>query len=381
MFVDEVSMLVRSGAGGDGIVAWLHEKRQPRGGPGGGDGGRGGSVVFVVDSELTTFSDMEAARVVRAEDGARGGSNRRHGRSGADRELRVPPGTTVYDARTGRRLVDLATPGERWVAARGGRGGRGNCHFASATDQRPLHAENGQPARERRLRLELRLLADVGLVGLPNAGKSTLLSRWSSARPRIADYPFTTLEPYLGIVERPDFGRFVLADLPGLIQGAHAGAGLGDRFLRHVERTRVLLHLVDLAPIDGSDPGANYALIRSELEAYGRGLSERPEVVAATKVDAVPEPARGEALRRLAAVVDRAVYPISAVTGEGLAVLLGALDEALGRAAPPPEVPGACPGEDGDGDRDEGGDDAAGCPGALPGDGAAPVLGPDPEDG
>jgi GTP-binding protein len=346
MFIDERVLVVRSGAGGDGIAAWRREKRVPRGGPAGGDGGRGGSVLLVADPELTTFGDMEHVRVVSAGDGERGGPARRHGRQGADAVLRVPVGTTVYDAASGRLLVDLASEQAKWVAARGGRGGRGNARFATATHQRPTEAEKGRAGRERRLRLELRLLADAGLVGLPNAGKSTLLARLSSARPRIAGYPFTTLAPHLGIVERPDFRRIVLADLPGLIEGAHRGEGLGDRFLRHVERTRVLVHLVDLAPLDGSDPSGNWRTVRHELEAYGRGLAERPELVAGTKADLLAPADLAAALSRLAAAVDRAVYPISAVTGAGLDRLLHALDEVLGSVptalAPPP-------GEEGDG--------------------------------
>ena len=339
MFIDERELTIRSGDGGDGIVAWRREKRVPRGGPAGGDGGRGGSVVFVADPQLTTFSDMEEIRTVRAPHGERGRGGNRHGRNAEDRVLAVPAGTTVYDVETGRKLKDLAQPGETWIAARGGRGGRGNARFASATEQRPLRAEPGGKGRERRLRLELRLLADVGLVGLPNAGKSTLLSRLSSARPRVADYPFTTLTPFLGIVELGDFRRIVMADLPGLIEGAHAGQGLGDRFLRHVERTRVLLHLVDLAPIDESDPAQNYLTIREELVRYGRGLAERPEVVAATKLDALDPETAKEALRRLSATVDRGVHPISAVTGAGLGDLLAAIVAALEAAPPAPAVP------------------------------------------
>jgi GTP-binding protein len=340
MFIDERRIRVRSGAGGDGIVSWRREKRVPRGGPAGGDGGRGGAVVLVADPQLTTFGDMEDVVHVRAEDGERGGPDRRHGRNGADRLLRVPPGTTVYDQATGRRLADLAVDGQRWTAARGGRGGRGNARFASATDQAPAKATPGRPGRERWLRLELRLLADVGLIGLPNAGKSTFLARVSAATPRVADYPFTTLAPHLGIVDLPDFTRFVLADLPGLIEGAHRGQGLGDRFLRHVERTRVLLHLVDPFPTDGSDPVASYRTIRAELEAYGHGLARRPEVVAVTKADVWPVgEAPAEVLSRLAAAADRDVHPVSAVTGRGVRALLVAVARALAAAPPAPAVP------------------------------------------
>ena len=330
MFLDERLITVRSGAGGDGIVAWHREKFVPHGGPGGGDGGRGGDVVLLADPQLTTFGDMEQVRRVKAQAGERGRGSKETGARGEDRVLPVPVGTSVFDADTGELLVDLVTPGDRWVAARGGAGGRGNARFATSVDQRPTQCEPGGRPEERTLRLELRLLADVGLVGLPNAGKSTLLSRVTAATPKIADYPFTTLEPYLGIVDLPSFQRFVIADLPGLIEGAHEGRGLGDRFLRHVERTRVLLHLVDVSPVDGSDPVEAWRTVRAELQAYGHGLADRPELVAATKVDTLPEgPERDAVLRRLAREVDREVHPISAVAGTGLKALLAAVGRAL----------------------------------------------------
>lgn len=341
MFIDERELKVRSGDGGDGIVSWRREKRVPRGGPAGGDGGRGGDVVLVADPQLTTFGDMEEIRLARAGDGERGGPSKRHGANGAHRVVAVPVGTTVYDAGSGRRLADLAQAGARLRVARGGRGGRGNARFASATDQAPTRAERGGPGRSRQLRLELRLLADVGLVGLPNAGKSTLVSRLSAARPRVADYPFTTLAPHLGMVELPDFTRFVIADLPGLIEGAHRGQGLGDRFLRHVERTRVLVHLVDPLPADGSDPVENYHTVRAELAAHGRGLDRKPEIVLATKVDVwARTDAVGELLSRLARAADREVHPVSAVTGAGLEAFLREVRRALAAAPPAPAVPG-----------------------------------------
>lgn len=340
MFIDERPLRVRAGHGGDGIVSWRREKREPRGGPAGGDGGDGGDVILVADPQLSTFGDMEDIRVARGENGERGGKNKRAGRAGRDRVVHVPVGTTVYDAETGDRLVDLSEPGERWLAARGGWGGRGNARFASATDQAPTHSEEGKLGEERTVRLQLRLLADVGLIGLPNAGKSTLLSRLSAATPRVADYPFTTLAPHLGIVDLPDFTRFVMADLPGLIEGASEGHGLGDRFLRHVERTRVLLHLVDPDPIDGSDPLANYRTIRGEVEAYGRDLATRPEVIALTKADVWgPDGPPEELLSEWAAAVDREVHLISAVTGQGLDDLLRAVVRVLADAPPAPEVP------------------------------------------
>jgi GTP-binding protein len=346
MFIDERLLTVHSGSGGDGIVAWRREARIPFGGPAGGDGGRGGDVILVADPGMTTFADMENVRQVRAEDGDRGGHGGRHGRGGADRVLHLPLGTTIYAQRSGRRLVDLVEPGQRWVVARGGRGGRGNTRFATATAQAPAYAEDGRPGKVRHLRLELRLLADVGLIGLPNAGKSTLLRRISRATPRVADYPFTTLAPCLGLVEVGEHIRFVVADLPGLIEGAHEGHGLGDRFLRHVERTRVLVHLVDLQPIDGSDPVEAYRVVRRELEAYGRDLAGRPEVLVASKTDLHAPggeiPSEGpwrEALSRLAAAADRGVIPISAATGAGVPVLLRHVARVLADAGPAPEVP------------------------------------------
>ncbi len=332
MFIDERVVMVRSGDGGDGIVSWRREKREPQGGPAGGDGGDGGNVILIADTELTTFGDMEITRHFRAEHGERGGPSKRSGAKGADRIMRVPVGTTVFDAETDELVIDLDTPNQRVVIAKGGRRGRGNARFATAVDQTPTRADPGTPGETRQLRLELRLLADVGLVGLPNAGKSTLLSRLSNATPRIADYPFTTLEPHLGIVDLPDFTRFVMADLPGLIAGAHEGHGLGDRFLRHVERTRVLVHLVDPYPTDGGDPVEAYRTVRRELEAYGSELASRPEVLVATKADLTPVgEAPGETLRRLAAAADRRLYPISSVTGTGLPALLRAITRELER--------------------------------------------------
>jgi GTP-binding protein len=338
MFIDEVLLTVVSGAGGDGCSAFRREKFVPRGGPGGGDGGRGGSVILRADPQMTTFGDMEQDRTIRGEAGGPGGGNNRSGASGADRVLLVPPGTTVRDAETGEVLVDLATAGQEWLAARGGRGGFGNTHFACATDQAPTRTTPGEIGERRRLRLELRLLADAGLVGLPNAGKSTMLSRLSRATPRIADFPFTTLEPYLGLVDVGAFGsgsfrRFVLADLPGLIAGAHEGKGLGDRFLRHVERTRVLVHLVDLHPAEGGDPADAYRVVRTEIEAYGHGLADRPEVVAGTKADLAPLAEAREAARRLGRRIRRPVVPVSAVSGAGLPELVAAIVEALDLSA------------------------------------------------
>ncbi|HVG93146.1 MAG TPA: GTPase ObgE [Planctomycetota bacterium] len=334
MFIDELVLTVASGAGGDGASSFRREKFVPRGGPAGGDGGRGGSVILSASPQLTTFGDMEQDRVVRARPGGAGGGNNKHGADGQDRILLVPPGTTIRDATTGDVLADLAADGDTFLAAPGGRGGFGNTHFATATDQAPTRATAGGPSIVRKLRLELRLLADAGLVGLPNAGKSTMLARLSRATPRIAAYPFTTLEPYLGLVEQGNFRRFVLADLPGLIEGAHTGKGLGDRFLRHVERTRVLVHLVDLFPTDGGDPEEAYRVVRREIRAYGHGLSRRPEVVVGTKADlATPAKAR-EAAARLARKLRRPVHPVSAVSGAGLAAVVAAVARALEAKGP-----------------------------------------------
>ena len=346
MFIDERTLVVRSGKGGDGIVAWRREKRIARGGPAGGDGGKGGDVILIADENLTTFADMEDERHARAKNGERGSGSNKQGKNGKDREVRVPVGTTVYDVSTGMKIRDLTEHDTRWVVAKGGKGGRGNARFATATDQAPSRAELGEPGEERKIRFELRLLADVGLIGLPNAGKSTFLSRISAARPRVANYPFTTLTPCLGLVDLPDFSRFVVADLPGLIEGAHEGHGLGDRFLRHVERTRILIHLVDPVPLDGSDPVERYRTVRRELEAYGRGLAGRPEILAATKADlwapngrVDPDSPTGEALRRLAQEADRGVHPVSAVSGVGLPALLRTVAKALQAADPAPPVP------------------------------------------
>jgi len=323
VFKDEHTICVRSGSGGDGIVAWRREKFVPRGGPAGGDGGDGGSVWLRASSQLATFSDMPDQIHFRAGAGQPGEGSNRTGASAPDIHIDVPVGTLVRDRDSGRLLRDLAEDGATLLVARGGKGGRGNTHFKTSTDQAPRTATKGEEGEERWLSLELKLLADAGLVGLPNAGKSTLLRRLSRARPKVADYPFTTLTPFLGIVSGEGFRSFTLADLPGLIEGASQGQGLGHRFLRHVERTRVLVHVVDLF---GPDPAGAYRQIRRELEEYGHGLADRPEVVAANKVD------QGHAegpLKDLQAVVDTVVVPVSGVSGEGLPVLVQAILERL----------------------------------------------------
>ena len=317
MFVDEATLTVHAGKGGDGCVAFRREKFVPRGGPSGGDGGRGGSVILVADSSLQTLMDIPQRSVYAAESGRPGEGSNRHGRKGADCTIRVPVGTIVKDADEGIILKDLAAEGDRCVVARGGRAGKGNKHFASATNRAPREATPGAPGRERRLFLELKLVADVGIIGLPNAGKSTLISRLSSAHPKIADYPFTTLDPVLGIVEGPGYQRCVMVDIPGLMEGAHDGVGLGHQFLRHVERTRLLVHLVDIMPIErDSDSAHGYDVVRRELAAYNPHLAAKREIVVASKIDLLGgDDAR---IRDLAQAVGQDVVGISAATGEGL---------------------------------------------------------------
>jgi GTPase len=318
--VDETRIRVSSGAGGDGSAAFLHEPYKPKGGPDGGDGGDGGDVVLRADPSVGTLLELKEHPHVRAERGEHGRGKRRHGARGRDRVVLVPPGTVVFDE-NGVLLADLANPGDRLVAARGGRGGRGNARFATATRRAPTFAEKGEPGEERRLGLELRLLADVGLVGFPNAGKSTLIARISAARPKVAEYPFTTLQPNLGVARVGDVS-FVVADIPGLVPGAHLGKGLGHRFLRHIRRAAVLVFLADLTA-DDRDPAGDVVALKSELEAFDPDLAARPSLVVATKVDA------GRA--RLADVVRR--HPdalgISAVTGEGIGELMTRLGEGV----------------------------------------------------
>ncbi len=326
MLIDSALVRVRAGAGGNGCVSFRREKYVPRGGPNGGDGGRGGDVVVVVDSGLNTLLHLHHRRHVRAERGRHGRGTNRTGGGGSRAVLTVPPGTVVTDVDTGVVLGDLVADGQELVVARGGRGGRGNARFATSTNQAPRTAEEGEPGEERELAFELKLLADVGLVGLPNAGKSTLLARLSAARPKVADYPFTTVEPHLGVVAAPgdELRTLVMADIPGLIEGAHQGAGLGIQFLRHVERCPLLAQLVDLsaeaALADQIDT------IRAELEAHPEALEMRPWLLVGTKLDAVAD--RGERLAELAAAAAShgvSWRAISAVTGEGVEPLLGVL--------------------------------------------------------
>ncbi|NLX05977.1 MAG: GTPase ObgE [Phycisphaerae bacterium] len=319
MFIDRAEIYVKGGDGGAGCVAFRREKYVPRGGPDGGDGGRGGSVYLEADENLNTLMDLVGHHHWKAEPGRPGMGKNKTGRSGRDRIVRVPPGTLIYDKEADLLLKDLVEPGQRVCVARGGKGGRGNKAFATSTEQAPQEAEPGLPGQERVLRLELKLIADVGLVGMPNAGKSTLLSRVSAARPKIADYPFTTRHPVLGIAELRNHRRIVIADIPGLIEGAHEGSGLGDEFLRHIERTSVLIHLVDILPPAG-DPFEHYEVIRGELSKYSPVLAAKPEIVAVNKMDLTDA---GEALREFRERLgDERVFAISAVTGHGVPELL-----------------------------------------------------------
>ncbi|MCY0879097.1 MAG: GTPase ObgE [Firmicutes bacterium] len=335
MFVDEVTIYVEAGRGGNGAVSFRREKYVPAGGPAGGDGGRGGDVIFAVDPGLNTLMDFRHQRHFRAENGQPGGPNRRHGRDGEDLIVKVPPGTVV-SRESGEVLADLIYPGETAVIAHGGRGGRGNAHFASSTHRVPKVAERGEPGEAGWVRLELNLLADVGLVGLPNAGKSTLISVVSQARPKIADYPFTTLVPNLGVVT--GYGApFVVADVPGLIEGAHQGIGLGDAFLRHLKRTRILLHLVSMDPVQATrDPFSDYQAIQHELALFSADFAQKPMIVVATKMDIPGAHERLSAFMK--SLGDTPVFAISAVTGAGVDDLMWRVRQLLDRhPAPPPE--------------------------------------------
>jgi GTP-binding protein len=334
MFVDQVKIFVKGGNGGNGCVSFRREAHVPRGGPDGGVGGHGGDVVLVAVSHQNTLLPLRYQAEHRADRGGHGGPGNRTGKDGAPREIPVPPGTSAREAETGELLGEVLRDGDRLVVARGGQGGRGNRSFLSNRNRAPRESEPGQPGEERWLRLDLRLIAEVGLLGLPNAGKSTLLSRLSSARPKVADYPFTTLTPVLGVVE-VDGQTFVAADIPGIIEGAHRGAGLGLQFLRHVERTRVLVHVVDASGLSGRDPVQDLDLVREEVRRYLPDLAERPQLVAATKRDLAGE---GDPLQALVAAAEGLgfpVVPVSAATGEGLEALkrrlLGAI--ASSRAA------------------------------------------------
>jgi len=331
VFIDEVIITVKAGDGGNGCLAFRREKFVPRGGPSGGDGGKGGDVILVASQHYNTLLHFRFNPEHKAERGRHGEGSNRKGREGASIDVATPVGTIVYDWPSGDVLHDFTTPGDRFVVAKGGRGGKGNARFATSTHQAPTEHEDGTPGEERKLRLELKLLADVGLVGFPNAGKSTLISRISAAKPKIADYPFTTLEPHLGVVtaEGGDHRTFVVADIPGLIEGAHTGHGLGIQFLRHVERTRLLAHLVDVSEATGRDPVHDFEIVMAELSSFSEDLAHKPMMVIATKLDAAQDSERVAALESLARERGLPFYKISSVTGEGIRALKRAMADAV----------------------------------------------------
>jgi len=363
VFVDEAKILVKAGDGGNGCVAFRREKFVPRGGPSGGDGGHGGSIYLEANPNDNTLLRYRYNREFKADRGRHGEGSNCTGHSGADMILQVPVGTLAFDAQSGETLADLATPGRRVLIAQGGRGGRGNQNFAKPWHQAPREHEDGFVGQERHLRLELKLLADVGLVGFPNAGKSTLISVISAARPKIANYPFTTLEPNLGVVnadggtgkEGRELGRtFVVADLPGLIEGAHEGAGLGIRFLRHVERTRLLVHLIDTSDTSDADPVHSFEIISGELRAFSETLTEKPVIVVATKLDATTDRERLDTLRAFCREHNLEFHSISAATGEGVRELVRSIADALDKIPKP--VPESTLDLTVDGHHDAGGD-------------------------
>lgn len=329
-FIDQAEIEVEAGKGGDGLVAFRREKYVPAGGPAGGNGGRGGDVILVAVEHLQTLLDFKYAHRFQAENGGRGGPNNRTGADGGDRIIEVPCGTVVYDANIGEMLGDMVESGQTLCVAKGGKGGLGNKHFLSNRNRAPEYALPGLPAEQRSLRLELKLLAEVGIMGLPNAGKSTLISSLSAARPKVADYPFTTLVPNLGVVRKPNGDGTVFADIPGLIAGAHMGTGLGHDFLRHIERTRLLLHLIDAT---AEDPIANYHIIQQELHAYGRGLAERPQILALNKVDAVDSETVDGLATQLSELSQVPVFQISAVAQIRLDSLLQKVWQSLDQLA------------------------------------------------
>jgi GTP-binding protein len=332
MFIDEVKILVKAGDGGNGCLAFRREKFVPRGGPSGGDGGRGGDVTMVATPHHNTLLHFRFNPEHKAQRGRHGEGSNKTGHDGESKEITTPVGTVVYDAETGELLHDFTTAGDRFIVAHGGRGGRGNARYATSTHQTPTEHEDGKPGEERHLRLELKLLADVGLVGFPNAGKSTLISRISAARPKIADYPFTTLIPNLGVVNAGDDRSFVVADIPGLIEGAHLGHGLGVQFLRHIERTRLLVHLVDVSET-GRDPVRDFEIVMEELSSFSASLIEKPMIVVAAKIDAAQDPGHIAALQQLAAGRGLPFLKISSVTGDGIDALKRAMAETVFAAA------------------------------------------------
>lgn len=342
MFVDQVQVSLKAGRGGDGCVSFRREAHVPRGGPDGGHGGNGGSVYFVSDASVHSLAYFRFHPILKAKKGAPGEGNNRTGKRGTDLRLPVPVGTVVREEGLEAPLFDFLLPGQAYLAAKGGKGGRGNASYATSTHQAPREWEPGRPGEERDLVLELKLIADVGLVGFPNAGKSTLISKISSARPLIADYPFTTLTPNLGVVDAGTTRSFVVADIPGLIEGANLGHGLGIRFLRHIERTKILVHLVDVSPYTGRDPVHDYDVVMKELESFKPGLARRAQLLAANKVDLLgKDKSRLTGLKRLAARKKIPFFAISAIKGEGLRPLVGAMVKTLDRldSESPREMP------------------------------------------
>lgn len=329
MFIDQAQIWVKAGDGGHGCVSFRREKFIPKGGPDGGDGGKGGDVYFRAVENLDTLLDFAGKHHWQAQNGQPGSGNNRHGANGQDLIVKVPPGTLIYDTDLNLLLKDLNEIGLEARVCLAGRGGRGNKAFATSTNQTPRYAEQGKEGQQRNIRLELKLIADVGLVGMPNAGKSTLISRCSAARPKIADYPFTTVEPVLGIVELSGFRRFVMADIPGLIEGAHAGAGLGHEFLKHIERTTILAHILDIMPTDGSDPAENYKTVRNELERHSEALARKQEIIVANKIDLDPD---GRIVQDLRSKLDKDIHSVSAVTGEGIRELSESLWQKVKKA-------------------------------------------------
>ncbi len=328
MFIDEAKITVKAGDGGHGCIAFRREKFVPRGGPSGGDGGNGGDIYLIADKNENTLLKFRYDHIFRADRGRHGEGSNRHGRSGEALEIRIPVGTAVYDDETEELLHDFTQTGERFLIAKGGRGGHGNAHFASSANRAPSRAQDGKPGEEKTLRLELKLLADVGLVGYPNVGKSTLISRISAARPKIADYPFTTLEPQLGVVSLDTDKSFVVADIPGLIEGAHLGHGLGIQFLKHIERTRLLLHLIDVSVANERDPIDEFHAIDSELAEHNPDLPKKPKMIVATKMDAA-DTKKVQKLTRWCRKNNLEMIKISSVTGDGLENLKRAVFEKL----------------------------------------------------
>jgi len=328
MFVDHVKVYVRGGDGGDGMVAFRREKYVPNGGPAGGDGGKGGDIVFIVEEGLRTLMDFRYKRIFKADRGTHGMSSNKHGAKAEDTFIKVPPGTVVKDIDTGETIADLVEHGQTAVIAKGGRGGRGNSRFATPANPAPELSEKGEPGYERNVTLELKVLADAGLVGFPSVGKSTLLSVVSAAKPKIAEYHFTTIVPNLGMVETEDHRSFVMADLPGLIEGAHQGVGLGHQFLRHIERTRVIVHVIDMSAMEGRDPYEDYVTINEELQQYNMRLTERPQLIVANKMD-MPDAEENLAKFREKLPEDARIFPISALSRKGLSSLLHAIADLL----------------------------------------------------